>query len=149
MEITQFTYFQQMAGFECKPVSVELTYGLERICMFVQNKKNVFDIDWNDNGVKYKDVYLQSEKEFSAYNFDHANTDSLLKNFEIAENESKSLLEKKLPLPAYDQCLKASHIFNLLDSRGVISVAERTGYINRIRELAKGAGSTWLENQEK
>ena len=116
--------------------------------MFVQGKKNVFDIDWNSDGVKYGDVFLESEKEFSAYNFDHANTDSLLKNFEIAENESKSLLEKKLPLPAYDQCLKASHIFNLLDSRGVISVAERTGYINRIRELAKGAGSTWLENQE-
>ena len=149
MEITQFTYFQKMTGLECKPISVELTYGLERICMFVQGKKNVFDIDWNNEGVKYGDVYLQSEKEFSAYNFDHANTESLLKSFEIAEKESQSLLEKKLSLPAYDQCLKASHIFNLLDSRGVIGVAERTGYINRIRELAKGAGSTWLENQEK
>ena len=149
MEITQFTYFQKMTGIDCNPISVELTYGLERICMFVQGKKNVFDIDWNDDGVKYRDVYLQSEKEFSAYNFDHANTDFLLKNFEIAEKECKSLLEKKLPLPAYDQCLKASHIFNLLDSRGVIAVAERTGYINRIRDLAKGAGSTWLENQEK
>ena len=149
MEITQFTYFQKMTGIECKPISVELTYGLERICMFVQEKKNVFDIDWNDNGVKYGDVYLQSEKEFSAYNFDQANTDSLLKNFEIAEQECKNLLEQKLPLPAYDQCLKASHIFNLLDARGVIAVAERTGYINRIRELAKGAGSGWLENQER
>ena len=149
MEITQFTYFQKMTGIDCKPISVELTYGLERICMFVQGKKNVFDIDWNDDGVKYGDVYLQSEKEFSAYNFDHANTDSLLKNFEIAEKECKALLEKKLPLPAYDQCLKASHIFNLLDSRGVIAVAERTGYINRIRDLAKGSGSAWLENQEK
>ncbi len=149
MEITQFTYFQKMTGIDCKPVSVELTYGLERICMFVQGKKNVFDIDWNDDGVKYKDVYLQSEKEFSAYNFDYANTDSLLKNFEIAEKECKALLEKKLPLPAYDQCLKASHIFNLLDSRGVIAVAERTGYINRIRDLAKGSGSAWLENQEQ
>jgi len=149
MEITQFTYFQKMTGIDCKPISVELTYGLERICMFVQGKKNVFDIEWNSDGVKYGDVYLQSEKEFSAYNFDHANTDSLLKSFEIAEKESQSLLEKKLPLPAYDQCLKASHIFNLLDSRGVIGVAERTGYINRIRDLAKGAGSTWLENQEK
>ena len=98
-------------------------------------KKNVFDIDWNNDGVKYGDV--QSEKEFSSYNFDHANTDSLLKGFEIAETESKSLLEKKLPLPAYDQCLKASHIFNILDARGVIAVAERTGYINRIRDLAK------------
>ena len=148
MEITQFTYFQKMTGIECKPISVELTYGLERICMFVQGKKNVFDIDWNDNGVKYGDVYLQSEKEFSAYNFDHANTESLLKNFEIAEQECKDLLNQKLPLPAYDQCLKASHIFNLLDARGVIAVAERTGYINRIRELAKGAGAGWLENQD-
>ena len=148
MEITQFTYFQKMTGIECKPISVELTYGLERICMFVQGKKNVFDIDWNDNGVKYKDVYLQSEKEFSAYNFDHANTESLLKNFEIAEQECKHLLNQKLPMPAYDQCLKASHIFNLLDARGVIAVAERTGYINRIRELAKGAGAGWLENQD-
>ena len=147
MEITQFTYIQKMTGIECKPISVELTYGLERICMFVQQKKNIFDIDWNSEGVKYKDVYFQSEKEFSAYNFDHANTDFLLKNFEMAESECKSLLEKKLSLPAYDQCLKASHIFNLLDSRGVISVAERTGYINRIRELAKGSGSIWLDNQ--
>ena len=147
MEITQFTYFQKMTGIECRPISVELTYGLERICMFVQQKKNIFDIDWNNDGVKYKDVYFQSEKEFSAYNFDHANTDFLLKNFEMAESECKSLLEKKLSLPAYDQCLKASHIFNLLDSRGVISVAERTGYINRIRELAKGSGSIWLDNQ--
>ena len=148
MEITQFTYFQKMTGTDCKPIPVELTYGLERICMFVQGKKNVFDIDWNDSGVKYRDVYLQSEKEFSAYNFDHANTESLLKNFEIAEKECKALLEQQLALPAYDQCLKASHIFNLLDSRGVIAVAERTGYINRIRDLAKGAGSVWLANQK-
>ena len=147
MEITQFTYFQKMTGIECKPISVELTYGLERICMFIQQKKNIFDIEWNNEGVKYKDVYFQSEKEFSSYNFDHANTEFLLKNFEIAESECKSLLDKKLSLPAYDQCLKASHIFNLLDSRGVISVAERTGYINRIRELAKGSGSIWLSSQ--
>ena len=148
MEITQFTYFQKMTGTDCKPIPVELTYGLERICMFVQGKKNVFDIDWNDSGVKYRDVYLQSEKEFSAYNLDHANTESLLKNFEIAEKECKALLEKQLALPAYDQCLKASHIFNLLDSRGVIAVAERTGYINRIRDLAKGSGSVWLASQK-
>ena len=148
MEITQFTYFQKMTGTDCKPIPVELTYGLERICMFVQGKKNVFDIDWNDSGVKYRDVYLQSEKEFSAYNFDHANTESLLKNFEIAEKECKALLEQQLALPAYDQCLKASHIFNLLDSRGVIAVTERTGYINRIRDLAKGSGSVWLANQK-
>ena len=147
MEVTQFTYFQQMTGIECKPVPVELTYGLERLCMFVQGKKNVYDLDWNNEGVKYKEVFFQAEKEFSAYNFEYANTDTLLKNFEFAELECKSLLEKKLSLPAYDQCLKASHIFNLLDARGVIGVAERTGYINRIRELAKGSGAAWLSTQ--
>ncbi len=147
MEITQFTYFQQMTGIECKPVPVEITYGLERICMFVQGKNNVFDLDWNNEGIKYKEVFFQAEKEFSAYNFEFANTDSLLKNFENTENECKSLLEKKLSLPAYDQCLKASHIFNLLDARGVIGVAERTGYITRIRELAKGCGALWLSSQ--
>jgi len=147
MEITQFTYFQQMAGIECKPVSVELTYGLERICMFTQKKNNVFDLLWNDYGVKYKDVFYQSEKEFSAYNFEHANTDFLFKIFEMVETECKSLLDKKLSLPAYDQCLKASHVFNLLDSRGVIGVAQRAGYISRIRDLVKRAGSVWLETQ--
>jgi glycyl-tRNA synthetase alpha chain len=147
MEITQFTYFQQMAGIECKSVSVELTYGLERICMFTQKKNNVFDLLWNDFGVKYKDVFYQSEKEFSAYNFDHANTDFLFKIFEMVETECKSLLDKKLSLPAYDQCLKASHVFNLLDSRGAIGVAQRAGYISRIRDLVKQAGSVWLETQ--
>merc|ERR1712127_211061 len=147
MEVTQFTYFQQMTGIECKPVSVEITYGLERLCMFVQGKNNVFDLDWNNEGVKYKEVFFQAEKEFSAYNFEFANTDTLLKNFESAESESQALLEKKLSLPAYDQCLKASHIFNLLDARGVIGVAERTGYITRIRELAKGSGAAWLSTQ--
>ena len=147
MEITQFTYFQQMTGIECKPVPVEITYGLERLCMFVQGKNNVFDLDWNDEGIKYKEVFFQAEKEFSAYNFEFANTDTLLKNFESTEMECKSLLEKKLSLPAYDQCLKASHIFNLLDARGVIGVAERTGYIIRIRELAKGCGALWLSAQ--
>ena len=147
MEITQFTYFQQMTGMECKPVPVEITYGLERLCMFVQGKNNVFDLDWNNEGVKYKEVFFQAEKEFSAYNFEFANTDTVLKNFDSTENECKSLLEKKLSLPAYDQCLKASHIFNLLDARGVIGVAERTGYITRIRELAKGCGTLWLSSQ--
>ena len=147
MEITQFTYFQQMAGIECKPVSVELTYGLERICMFTQKKNNVFDLLWNDSGIKYKDVFYQSEKEFSAYNFEHANTDFLFKIFEMVETECKSLLDKKLSLPAYDQCLKASHVFNLLDSRGAIGVAQRAGYISRIRDLVKQAGSVWLETQ--
>ena len=147
MEITQFTYFQQMTGLECNPVSVELTYGLERICMFTQRKNNVFELIWNNDGVKYRDVFHQAEKEYSAYNFEFANTEHLLKNFEIAEIECKSLLEKKLSLPAYDQCLKASHIFNLLDARGVIGVAQRTEYISRIRELAKGSGKIWLETQ--
>tara|TARA_B100000780_G_scaffold276412_1_gene244925 strand:+ start:731 stop:1618 length:888 start_codon:yes stop_codon:yes gene_type:complete len=147
MEITQFTYFQQMTGLDCKPIPVELTYGLERICMFVQGKDNVFDLDWNNNGVKYREVFLQAEKEFSAYNFEFANIENLLKNFNSAEKECVELLEKKLALPAYDQCLKASHLFNLLEARGVIGVAERTGYINRIRELAKGSGSAWLNTQ--
>jgi len=147
MEVTQFTYFQQMTGIECKPVPVEITYGLERLCMFVQGKNNVFDLDWNNEGVKYKEVFFQAEKEFSAYNFEFANTEFLLKNFETTEQECKSLLDNKLSLPAYDQCLKASHIFNLLDARGVIGVAERTGYITRIRELAKGCGALWLSSQ--
>ena len=147
MEITQFTYFQQMTGIDCKPVPVELTYGLERLCMFVQGKKNVFDIEWNSEGVKYKDIFHQSEKEFSAYNFEHADIKILLSNFEFAEKECKSLLNKRLALPAYDQCLKASHIFNLLDARGVIGVAERANYIDRIRELSKGSGKLWLESQ--
>ena len=136
-----------MTGLECNPVPVELTYGLERLCMFVQGKDNVFDLDWNNNGVKYKDVFFQAEKEFSAYNFEFANTEILLKNFEMAEKECKSLIEKKLALPAYDHCLKASHLFNLLDARGVIGVAERTGYINKIRDLAKGCGAAWLTTQ--
>jgi len=147
MEITQFTYFQQMAGIECKPVSVELTYGLERICMFTQQKKNVFDLLWNDEEVKYRDVFYQSEKEFSAYNFEYANTKNLFKIFDMLEMEAKSLVEKKISLPAYDQCLKASHVFNILDARGVISVAQRTGYIRRIRDITKGVAEVWLSSQ--
>tara|TARA_B110000259_G_scaffold73806_1_gene86888 strand:+ start:35 stop:919 length:885 start_codon:yes stop_codon:yes gene_type:complete len=147
MEITQFTYFQQMAGIECKPVSVEITYGLERICMFTQQKKSVYDLLWNDEGVKYGDVFLQAEKEFSAYNFEHANTDSLFKMFDILELEAKSLVKKKISLPAYDQCLKASHVFNILDARGVISVAQRAGYIGRIRDITKEVAESWLSSQ--
>ena len=148
MEITQFTYFQQMAGIECKPISVELTYGLERICMFTQQKKNVFDLLWNNEGVLYREVFYQAEKEFSAYNFEYANTDNLFKIFDMFEDETKKMLEKKLSLPAYDQCLKASHVFNLLDSRGVISVAQRAEYISKIRDLTKGVGQIWLETQK-
>ena len=107
-----------MAGFECKPVSVEITYGLERICMFTQQKKNVYDLVWNDEGIDYREVFHQSEKEFSAYNFEHANTENLFKIFDMHESEAKSLVEKNISLPAYDQCLKASHIFNVLDARG-------------------------------
>ena len=147
MEISQFTYFQQMAGFECKPVSVEITYGLERICMFTQQKKNVYDLVWNDEGIDYREVFHQSEKEFSAYNFEHANTENLFKIFDMHESEAKSLVEKNISLPAYDQCLKASHIFNVLDARGVISVAERAEYISRIREITKQAAAIWVETQ--
>ena len=147
MEVTQFTYFQQMSGVECKPVSVEITYGLERLCMFIQNKKSVFDLIWNDEGITYKDVFHQSEKEFSAYNFEYANTDNLFKIFEMLEEETKLLVEKKISLPAYDQCLKCSHVFNILDARGVISVAQRAEYIARIRELTKSIGKVWIESQ--
>ncbi len=148
MEITQFTYFQKMAGMDCKPISVELTYGLERLCMFTQKKKNVFDLAWNDEGILYKDVFLQAEKEFSSYNFDFANVENLFKFFDMLEQETKSLLEKKLSLPAYDQCLKASHVFNILDARGAISVAQRAEFIARIRDLTKGVGQVWVDSQK-
>ena len=147
MEVTQFTYFQQMAGMECNPISVEITYGLERLCMFIQDKKNVFDLIWNNEGVLYKDVFHQAEKEFSAYNFEYANTDNLFKIFDMLEDEAKSLIEKKISLPAYDQCLKSSHVFNILDARGVISVAQRAEYIARIRDLTKEIGKIWVETQ--
>ena len=147
MEITQFTYFQQMAGFECKPVSVELTYGLERLCMFTQQKKNVYDLIWNSEDVKYGDVFRQAEKEFSTYNFELANTENLFKIFDMTEKEAKMLTEKNVSLPAYDQCLKASHVFNILDARGVISVAQRAEYILRIRDITKGAAEIWLKSQ--
>ena len=147
MEVTQFTYFQQMAGYDCKPVSVEITYGLERMCMFTQQQKNVYDLMWNEQGVKYRDIFHQAEKEFSAYNFEHANVDNLLKMFDMHEKEAQSLVEKKISLPAYDQCLKASHIFNILDARGAISVAQRAGYIGRIREITKAAATIWLNTQ--
>ena len=147
MEVAQFTYFQQMAGMECNPISVEITYGLERLCMFIQGKKNVFDLIWNDEGVLYKDVFHQAEKEFSAYNFEYANTDKLFKIFDMLEEEAKSLIEKKISLPAYDQCLKSSHVFNILDARGVISVAQRAEYIARIRDLTREIGKIWVETQ--
>ena len=148
MEISQFTYFQQVGGFDVKAVDRELTYGLERLCMFTQQKKNVFDLVWNNEGILYRDVFLQSEKEFSAYNFEFANVDNLFKIFDMVELETKLLLEKKLPLPAYDQCLKASHVFNVLDARGAISVAQRAEYIAKIRDMTKSVGQVWVDNQK-
>jgi len=115
--------------------------------MFIQNKKNVFDLIWNNDEVTYKDVFYQSEKEFSAYNFEYAITDNLFKIFDMIEQEAKSLIEKKISLPAYDQCLKASHVFNILDARGVISIAQRAQYISKIRDLTKSIGKVWLESQ--
>ena len=145
MEITQFTYFQQMAGIQCDPISVEITYGLERICMFTQKKKSVFDLLWNKEGINYKDIHYRSEIEFSKYNFDLADTENLLKIFNTLEEESKRLIDANLPLPAYDQTLKASHVFNILDARGVISIAQRAEFISRIRELVKSVGKKWLK----
>ena len=144
MEVSQFTYFQQVGGFDCDPVAVELTYGLERLAMYVQGVENVYDLDINGAGTKYGDVFLQAEKEFSAFNFEHANTEALFRHFSDAESECQSLIGAKLALPAYDQCIKASHTFNLLDARGVISVTERQAYILRVRDLAKACCETWL-----
>jgi glycyl-tRNA synthetase alpha chain len=156
MEISQFTYFQQVAGFECAPVSGELTYGLERLAMYVQGVENVFDLNFNGREgaakVTYGDVFLQAEQEYSRYNFEAADTEMLFRHFKDAEEECKRLLaigdkdkRHEMALPAYDQCIKASHIFNLLDARGVISVTERQSYIARVRELAKASGAAWLK----
>ena len=147
MEVSQFTYFQQVGGFDCDPVAVELTYGLERLAMYVQGVENVYDLDFNGAGTKYGDVFLRAEREFSAYNFEHANTDILFQHFADAEAECHALIAKDLALPAYDQCIKASHTFNLLDARGVISVTERQVYILRVRELAKSCCEMWLQAQ--
>lgn len=144
MEVTQFTYFQQVGGIECDPVPVELTYGLERLAMYLQGVENVYDLDFNGQGVRYGDVFLRAEQEFSAFNFEHANTETLLQHFKDAEAECANLIEQKLALPAYDQCIKASHVFNLLDARGVISVVERQSYILRVRELARQCCEIWV-----
>ncbi len=144
MEVTQFTYFQQVGGIDCDPVSVELTYGLERLAMYVQGVENVYDLDFDGAGTTYGDIFLRAEREYSAYNFEYANTDALLAHFADAEEECASLLGAGLPLPAYDQCIKASHFFNLLDARGVISVTERQSYLLRVRELTKGCCESWL-----
>jgi len=147
MEVTQFTYFQQVGGYDCSPVSGEITYGLERLAMYVQGVDNVYDLRFNNDGMTYGEVFLQAEREFSAYNFEHANTDVLLRHFEDAERECLSLAGAELPLPAYDQCIQASHVFNLLDARGVISVTERAAYIGRVRALSRAAATAWLQTR--
>ena len=149
MEVTQFTYFQQVGGIECDPVAVELTYGLERLAMCIQGVENVYDLDFNGDGVTYGDVFLQAEKEYSAHNFEHADTEMLYRHFLDAEKECEALLKAGLALPAYDQCIKASHRFNLLDARGVISVTERQSYIGRVRALAKACCEGWLASRTK
>ena len=147
MEVTQFTYFQQVGGLECDPVAVELTYGLERLAMYVQGVENVYDLDFNGRGVKYGDIFKRAEIEYSAHNFEHADTAILFDRFAACEKECRALLDVKLSLPAYDQCIKASHTFNLLDARGVISVTERAAYIARVRGLAKACCEAWLANE--
>ncbi|HLE09571.1 MAG TPA: glycine--tRNA ligase subunit alpha [Thermodesulfobacteriota bacterium] len=148
MEITQFTYFQQAGGIDLKPVPGEITYGLERITMYLQKKDSVFDLEWA-KGIKYGDVHLRGEIEYSRYNFDEADTGMLFTLFDMYEKESLRLLEMSLVLPAYDFCLKCSHTFNLLDARGAISVAERTRYIARIRRLARGCAEGYLKAREE
>ena len=147
MEITQFTYFQQVGGFDCDPVSAELTYGLERLAMYVQGVEFVYDLAYNEQ-FRYGEVFHQAEREFSAYDFEHANVSILSRHFEDAEKECQSLVGAGLALPAYDQCIKASHCFNLLDARGVISVTERAAYIARVRALAKACCEAWLASPQ-
>jgi glycyl-tRNA synthetase alpha chain len=156
MEVSQFTYFQQVGGIECDPVSTELTYGLERLAMYAQGVESVYDLDFNGvegaGRISYGDVFLRAEREFSAYSFERADTELLFRHFAEAEKECLALLNEddanvnqpKLALPAYDQCLKSSHIFNLLDARGVISVTERAAYIGRVRALARACCEAWL-----
>jgi glycyl-tRNA synthetase alpha chain len=158
MEVSQFTYFQQVAGFECAPVSGELTYGLERLAMYIQGVESVYDLNFNGREgaekVTYGDVFLQAEKEYSRHNYEHADVEMLFRHFKDAETACRTYLEAGdagerhlMALPAYDQCIKASHAFNLLDARGVISVTERQSYILRVRELAKACGEAWLRTE--
>jgi glycyl-tRNA synthetase alpha chain len=148
MEITQFTYFQQAGGIDLYPISVEITYGTERIAMYLQEVDNVFDLIWAD-GVTYGDIHHQGEVEWSIYNFEEADINMLFTLFEFYEKESERLIEKNLVLPAYDYCLKCSHTFNLLDARGAISVKERTNYISRIRKLARQIAEAYIEQRKK
>ena len=148
MEITQFTYFQQVGGIDLSPITVELTYGLERISMYLQNIDNVYDLQWNDT-VKYGDIHLETEKQFSSFNFEASNKDRFFKWFEMYEAEANCLLEKNLVLPAYDFTLKCSHAFNQLDARGAISVTERTGYIGRVRKLSRLCAQEYVRQREE
>lgn len=148
MEVTQFTYFQQVGGLECKPVAVELTYGLERLASYIQEKENVFDLEWV-NGVSYGDVFLQPEYEHSKYTFELSDTEMLFTLFNTYETEAKRLMQEHLVFPAYDYVLKCSHTFNLLDARGAISVTERTGYIARVRILSREVAQTYYEKRER
>ncbi len=148
MEITQFTYFQQAGGLDLKPVSVEITYGIERIAMYLQQKDNVYNLEWT-KGISYGDIHHQGEVEFSKYNFEVSDQEMLFNLFRTYEKESLSILERGLVLPAYDYCLKCSHAFNLLDARGAISVTERTGYIARVRNLARKVAEAYLNQREE
>ena len=147
MEVSQFTYFQQVGGINCQPVTGEITYGLERLAMYLQGKDDIYQLDWNNN-ISYGDIFHQNEVEQSTYNFEHANTKSLFNEFDASETECNQLIENSLPLPAYEQVLKASHVFNLLDARQVISVTERQQYILRIRTLSRLVATTYLGSRE-
>jgi glycyl-tRNA synthetase alpha chain len=148
MEVTQFTYFQQVGGFDCKPVAGELTYGLERLAMYIQGVDRVYDLRFNNEGVSYGDVFLANEQQMSKYNFEIADTEALFAGFKAAEAECMRCIEAEIPLAAYDQAIEASHLFNLLQARGVISVQERASYIGRVRDLAKGSCEAWIEKNK-
>ena len=149
MEVSQFTYFQQVGGIDCFPITGELTYGLERLAMYIQGVDNVYDLAWNSEGIKYGDVFLQNEKEQSTYNFEKSNPNILIKNFEELERVSSKLIEDNLVLPAYEQCIKASHIFNLIDASGVIGVNERADYIGRVRGMVKACADLYLNSMDE
>ena len=149
MEVSQFTYFQQVGGIDCFPITGELTYGLERLAMYIQGVDNVYDLAWNSEGIKYGDVFLQNEKEQSIYNFEKSNPNILIKNFEELELLSTKLIEDNLVLPAYEQCIKASHIFNLIDASGVIGVYERADYIGRVRGMVKACADLYLNSMDE
>jgi len=148
MEVTQFTYFQQVGGFDCKPVAGELTYGLERLAMYIQGVDWVYDLRFNNEGVSYGDVFLENERQLSKYNFEVAETEQLFAGFRSAEAECQRCIAAEIPLAAYDQAIEASHLFNLLQARGVISVQERASYIGRVRDLAKGSCEAWIRKNE-